>query len=366
LKRKININILVIILTVINSCGRNFSPFEPNFPYNNALVYNKVDKHGKWQIFLNAIAGDRPQNISNNPNEDAYNPIWSPTGEYIAFRWDKSIGGSDIYLYDLTGDSLINITKDLEMNESVSPVMWTPDGEKLIYIHHKFGEERIYKIMNKDGSEKQFLLKYEVGDSINRIIQFNPDNYHLIYTNEGNVYKTDIKQTVTELIITKDMLGENNYYIYGFDPYQERILFAETTLRWCGKYDYILIYNIKTTEIDTVAKAIHEQLSYLHVPAFSNDFSKVAFSRTFNNYSSAALCIWQNGQETTLSDNFEDYNHPLFSPDNNYIAYERRVNTTNGEWYTFTTYLYVVNINTKKNYMIDQAQRATWNPLFKY
>ena len=135
MNERINIIILInlfFFILIINGCEKNFSPFEPELLRDYSLVYNKQDENCRWQIFLNNIRGTNPQDISNNPYNDAYDPVWSPTGEYIAFRWDKNIGGADIYLFDMDEDRLINITKDLAQSESAYPEIWSPDGKRLL------------------------------------------------------------------------------------------------------------------------------------------------------------------------------------------------------------------------------------------
>jgi len=141
-----------------------------------AICYNNIIDWGDpysldWEILITDINGDSVKNISNHPEEDDYNPEWSPDGRYIAYRRDKRIGGCDIYLYDILNDSRINLTDDLGITESASSPKWTPDGKKIVYCHRINGINYTY-IMNKDGSDKRKLLDF----IDNRYIFFYPDN----------------------------------------------------------------------------------------------------------------------------------------------------------------------------------------------
>jgi len=355
---------LIIILIVINGCERNFSPFEPNFPYDNALVYNKVDEQGRWQIFLNNIRGTKPQNISNNPYNDAYDPIWSPTGEYIAFRWDKDIGGADVYLFDINGDSLINITKDLAMNESVYPEMWTPDGKKLLYHYHKMGEPFYYYIMNSDGTEKQKL--FETGSGF---IAFCDQGNSILYNQNQSLYKKNIRNNSTELILNLKDISVYSTWVDDYDPVSNTILCHEDSSSWgAGATFLIKKINLNSMQIDTLV--VSEKGITLLRPVFSNDYQKVAYiERDYINHISKIILL-EDGKRTELNrltKENESYGWYKieFSPHDSYITYTV-LEDIPGDWVRFNRYVYVLHIATQKTFFIDQAVAPHWNPLINF
>jgi WD40 repeat protein len=66
---------------------------------------------------------------------EIYNPTWSPDGKQIAFS-GLSGGFLDIYSYDLTGDSLRQLTRDPYSDLQPS---WSPDGRTIAFSTDRFG-----------------------------------------------------------------------------------------------------------------------------------------------------------------------------------------------------------------------------------
>lgn len=82
----------------------------PSAGLDTELCYQKLDDKSNWQVYTDNRSGTNSKNISNNSSNDAYSPLWSPDGKYIAFRYDReNTGGCDVYLYDIDSDNLISI-----------------------------------------------------------------------------------------------------------------------------------------------------------------------------------------------------------------------------------------------------------------
>lgn len=332
-----------------------------------ALCYNNIIDWGEpytldWEILITDINGDSVKNISNHPEEDDYNPTWSPDGRYIAFRRDKPVGGCDIYLYDIFSDSLINLTTDLADNESASSPEWTPDGEKIAYTQRNNGINYQY-IMNKDGSDKRKL-----NDWINF---FYNDSYHFICSKGNNLYKTDIDGISNEFLVDLNTLGEHNVWIDDFNPDEEIILCHEDSAEWTFCYSFLIkTYNFRTSKIDTLAVA---DSGWIFIrPKYSNDYSNITFVERNYNESISNMVIFENSIKkniVTLTDEDEwfDYSPIVFSPNDNYLAYSKNINQE-GDWFWWKSYLHVVNINTKEIKFIDgeKAVDPQWNPLLPY
>jgi len=335
-----------------------------------AICYNNIIDWGDpysldWEIFISDINGDSIKNISNHPEEDDYNPAWSPDGRYIAYRRDKSVGGCDIYLYDIIGDSLINLTNDLADNESASSPSWTPDGEKIIYRYHKMGENRCQYIMNKDGSNKRKLSDW--------VRFFYSDSYHFICNREDSIYKTDIDGVSNELLMDLDTLGEYTVWIDDFNPDEETFLCHEDSADWTFCYSFLIkTYNFKTAEIDTLTVADSGWI-YIH-PEYSNDYSKISMIEKYiyDDKHIEKIVILENGIKKELvrltdKDEWIDSHSMVFSPKDNYLTYSKNINQgTNPVWWK--SYLHIVNINTNEIRFIDEDKAVCpqWNPLLSY
>jgi len=151
---------VIIFYVLLMGCEDQITNTSSNWEME--LCYQKLDYNSHWQIYIDNRSGTKQKNISNNPNDDAYGPVWSPNGKYIAFRYDREDrAGFDTYLYDIVSEQNINITLELTAPESASPRLWSPDSKKLIYYYHKIGEPSYYYIMNSDGTEKKQLFESE-------------------------------------------------------------------------------------------------------------------------------------------------------------------------------------------------------------
>jgi len=105
------------------------------------------DSEGKRFLF-SAVQKGRPVlsvlNVENGDIEHEYrfphigeifDPAWSPDNKYIVFS-GLSHGLSNLFLYNIAEDSLINLTDDAYAELQPS---WSPDGKKIIFVTDRFG-----------------------------------------------------------------------------------------------------------------------------------------------------------------------------------------------------------------------------------
>lgn len=119
----------------------------PTFSPDGVQVAFVSDRSGNPQIYLLDTATLRAKRLSNLNWCDS--PSWSPTGEWIAFSGrvhpkDKM----DVYLVDLTGNQIRQLTKGEGSNENPA---WSPDGRFLAFTSTRRGRPEVF-IMDSDGS----------------------------------------------------------------------------------------------------------------------------------------------------------------------------------------------------------------------
>ena len=352
----------IFILASYNGCENSQIPINNGENVEYELCYKKLI-NDNWEIVLNSIDGNSPINISNNVKEDS-DPAWSPDGRYIAFTYFNPIGGTDVYLYDIELDSLINLTPGLDY--SARSPLWVPDGERIIFSRHIIGEPTYKYIMDKDGSNKRILSAFQGGD-----IYFCTDSYHFIYgpvetdTQTGkNVYKTNLDGTLNELLLDLSTIGEEYTNIYDFNPIHEEllILIAETP-----RITTILAnYNLLTKEIDNLS-IVEPDWIYLR-PKYSPDYSQIAFIEMSMEESISKIAVLKEGMKEQVvrldtEGEYIDF-HPLaFSPGDEYLAYSKNIHQP-GEMVWWKSYLYLVDIESKEYYYVDEGMDPQWNPLF--
>ncbi len=203
--------------------------------HDSTIVFSQ-DREGNYEIYLINEDGTGLTNLTNNPGYDRY-PQFSHDGSKIAYvssticimssdgskisdlpdslsyynNWpiqfspdDSEIlfeavsprGDTEIYISNLYGSDVRNLTNDENRDGSPS---FSPDGSRVVFIRHATDEiwtGDIY-IMNSDGSEQTRLTN----DGKTRIrdgVQVSPDGSKILFTSErdkenvGQVYIMDI------------------------------------------------------------------------------------------------------------------------------------------------------------------------------
>jgi len=107
------------------------------------------DRSGNPQVYIMELATGKPQRLTRLNWCDT--PRWSPSGDWIAFagRAERK-DPMDIFLVDITGGQLRQLTRDAGSNEDPT---WSPDGRFIAFTSTRDGkdERRIY-VMDADGS----------------------------------------------------------------------------------------------------------------------------------------------------------------------------------------------------------------------
>ena len=124
---------------------------------------------GDGDIYLMNADGSNPVNLTNTGGsahqqgsstwyQENRQPAWSPAGKKIAFVSLNDDAAWNIFVINIDGSNLTNITHDA--NFAFEPV-WSPDGSKIAFVSNRDavsmgflgfeGYEEIYT-MNADGS----------------------------------------------------------------------------------------------------------------------------------------------------------------------------------------------------------------------
>jgi Tol biopolymer transport system component len=135
--------------------GRDIA-FAPNG--DQVALFVKKER-GRNLLLINPLSGEVVSSIAM-PIEQQLNPAYSPDGRRIAFSGIRG-NQSDIFLYDLDGGTITNITSDNFYDGS--PV-FTPDGKYLIYS--SVGEQyaKLYRLSLDNPKERYQLTSGEWND----------------------------------------------------------------------------------------------------------------------------------------------------------------------------------------------------------
>jgi Tol biopolymer transport system component len=120
-------------------------------------------------------AGRRPTRLTSE--RFAYDPLWSPRGDLIAFRSDRDDDEGDIYVMRPDGSGQRRLTREREDIESFA---WSPDGRFLAF---GFYDGPVYRIAASGGSRR---LLARVTSSEPGLV-WSPDGTHIAYQREANL-----------------------------------------------------------------------------------------------------------------------------------------------------------------------------------
>ena len=180
-------------LRFIESSG-SWSPDSERFA---AVVFAKGDN----QIAIIDISeGEVEERLSFGEVDAITNPAWSPDGNTLAFSGADG-GYTDLYLYNMETDSLINVTQD--RHSDLQPT-WSPDGNRIAFVSDRgsqtnlenlvFGNMKIFEL-NIESGEVRKIPEFDEAKHINP--QYNEDGTSLYYVSDfqgfSDIYRFDFE-----------------------------------------------------------------------------------------------------------------------------------------------------------------------------
>ncbi|MBN1286362.1 MAG: PD40 domain-containing protein, partial [Anaerolineae bacterium] len=160
-----------------------------------------------WEIFIAPADGDpaKPvRRLTYTQNMIVKDPMWSPTGEYIAFQGAFE-GYWELFLADVRTGEIIQLTNNRV--DDINP-FWSPDGKKIVYQSNRTGQWQIFEMDLSD--------PYNVPDPV-KISDGAGDDFNPVYSNDGTRIAfrstrdgvTDIYGMPLEAIYTMNADGSN-------------------------------------------------------------------------------------------------------------------------------------------------------------
>ncbi len=128
------------------SVAASFSP-------NGRQIVFTSDRGGSPQIYVIDVEGTNLRRLSFQGDYNA-SPHWSPRGDKIAFISDRGGGSFQIYLMNLDGSGIQQMTT-VGSNEDPA---WSPDGRHLVFTSNRSGTKDVY-VMHADGSGLKRLTR---------------------------------------------------------------------------------------------------------------------------------------------------------------------------------------------------------------
>ncbi|NJW53647.1 DPP IV N-terminal domain-containing protein [Salinimicrobium oceani] len=145
----------LILLLIFTSC-KVVKQNKLNVDASSSLqeIVFVTDRDGNSEIYVMDIHGENLRNITNNDSLD-FSPSWSPDGQSLYF-YSKRDGNAEIYSLKSGGADLTRLT-----NHPASDILpeLSPDGETIVFMSDRDSLSRNIYLMNKDGSNIRPLTK---------------------------------------------------------------------------------------------------------------------------------------------------------------------------------------------------------------
>ncbi len=96
----------------------------------------------------------------------------------------------DIFTINSNGKGQTNITNTPDQDE-ISP-SWSPDGTKLAFLYKLYANAYVLGYMDKDGSNKTFLIEVSIPDNVGDTLSWSPDGKRIAFSSYGDIFSIEI------------------------------------------------------------------------------------------------------------------------------------------------------------------------------
>lgn len=144
-------------------------------PDGKRIAFSMRTPKGDTDLYISNLDGSSLRNVTNNPAIDT-SPSWSPSGSQVAFVSSRGGGAGQIYICDADGANVRRIVK--EGGDADSPA-WSPDGQWLAF-HWKPRMRTYYDLFLAEISTGR-IMQLTTDSGSNESPSWAPDGRHLVF-----------------------------------------------------------------------------------------------------------------------------------------------------------------------------------------
>ncbi|MDQ1613079.1 MAG: TolB protein [Pyrinomonadaceae bacterium] len=274
---------------------------------NNKIVFGSY--HGvTMQVFTINDDGGAQTRLTDK-TFDCHKPVWSPDGTKIAFISFRD-GQSEIYVMDADGSNQTRVT---ESSGSFTP-SWSPDGAKLAFTSYDSEYNSEVFVSDVDGTDLTNLSQDTTGNSF--LPSWSPDGTKVMFVSsrEGdpNIYVIDGDGTnLTRLTTASDDAPV-------WSPDGTMIAFV----RWglAGSEIYVMDADGSNQTNVSNTGSVLPYPPYNFEPNWSPDGTKIAFSRYSDDLWTIHVADADGSNPAQLTTTYSSY-EPRWSPDGTHIGF---------------------------------------------
>ena len=153
----------------------------PSFaPDGKRLAFAGSDEGGWTDIYLVDVTGDSLRALRRDIYHDR-EPDWSPDGQHIVFSSDRWSGGRrgryNLFLYDLATEQISALSRG-EHNDGQP--RWSPDGERIVFSSDRAGVYNIYALQLAGEQTETRRLTHVLTGAFDPVLL--ADGQHLLFS----------------------------------------------------------------------------------------------------------------------------------------------------------------------------------------
>jgi hypothetical protein len=119
-------------------------------PKNDAVVFCVVNERtGKRDIYRMSDTGESPENLTNTPDVDECDPVWSKDGSRLAFASDRAVDAEQQHNYDIWIMDLSDPANPVQLTTNGSHddmPAWDPSGYAVYFRSNRGGVWNVWKL----------------------------------------------------------------------------------------------------------------------------------------------------------------------------------------------------------------------------
>ncbi|MDI6870784.1 MAG: hypothetical protein QME79_05350 [Bacillota bacterium] len=163
---------------------------EPDWSHDGTrLAFGASQDNGTtWHIWVVSAngAGASLRQLTSGSAKNAC-PVWSPDGQKMLFMSNADGGDWDIFVMNADGSSPVNLTSGYNGYDGFPD--WSPDGQRIVFMSDRADPKRDLFLMNADGSAPAV---FEASAGYDEQPSWSPDGQRILFCSTPGAFPYDL------------------------------------------------------------------------------------------------------------------------------------------------------------------------------